>query len=276
MWIDSHCHLDAWSGDELRVSVLAQARIQGVSGIVLPAVARSNFLTVRDVAHQFSGIAYTLGIHPLYIAQAQKDDLIALREQVALSMTDPRFIGIGEAGLDFFVDGFDASTQMFFLHEQLKLAEAFNLPIILHSRRAHDHLLKALRRVRVRGIVHAFNGSFQQADRLIALGFKLGFGGAMTFTRALQIRRLALELPLESLVLETDAPDMSPAWVASADPLVRNTPGQLPHIAQVLAELRNLSVPELATAIYRNTLAVLPRLAGALDASLDTSITILK
>ncbi|MGA1562163.1 MAG: TatD family hydrolase, partial [Gammaproteobacteria bacterium] len=162
-------------------------------------------------------------------------------------------------GLDFFVEGLDAKRQEDLFIAQLKLARKHQLPVLLHVRRAQDAILKALRRIEVPGgIAHAFNGSMQQAQQFIALGFKLGFGGAMTYSRALNLRRLATELPLEAIVLETDAPDIAPEWISGQ----RNDPSQLARIAQVLAELRGISVDEVITQTTRNAQAVMPRLAA--------------
>jgi len=160
--------------------------------------------------------------------------------------------------LDFYVENFDAAQQQFYFCEQLKLAREFDLPVLLHVRKAVDAVLQNLRRHPVQGgIAHAFNGSRQQADALIKLGFKLGFGGAMTHNRALRIRELAATLPLESIVLETDAPDMPPDFLARG---VANTPANLPRIAQTLADLRGISLAEIAAATTHNALRVLPLL----------------
>lgn len=263
MWIDTHCHLDAaeFAGEEANVAAVAAQ--QGVEMIVIPAVAASNFERVAQLARQLPNCAYALGIHPIFIPQAQECDLAALRSAVKAAMTDSRFVGIGEIGLDFFVPGLKTQAmrdkQEFFYSEQLKIARDFDLPVLLHVRRSVDIILKYLRRIDLSaGIAHAFNGSFQQAEEFIQRGFKLGFGGAMTFTRALQIRRLAVELPLESIVLETDAPDISPVWVHPG----RNSPEQLPRIGAVLAELRGQSLQHIAQATTNNARAVLPRLAS--------------
>lgn len=263
MWIDTHCHLDAaeFAGEQPLVAAAAQQ--QDVSWIVIPAVERANFVTVATLAAQLPNCTYALGIHPLYVPQAAETDLLALRNTIAAALSDPRFVAIGEIGLDFFVPGMESGPlrekQEHFYVEQLKLAREFDLPVLLHVRRSQDILLKHLRRIKVQGgIAHAFNGSFQQAEAFIGLNFRLGFGGAMTFTRALQIRRLAVALPLEALVLETDAPDMSPAWLYPGI----NQPQQIPRIGAVLAELRGIAVPELAQATAANACAALPRLAA--------------
>ncbi len=267
MWIDTHCHLDAheFLGEEHVIA--EQAAVQGVEQIVIPAVGKCNFSTVAALAAQCSNTVYALGIHPLYVAQSTESDLYDLRDAVIAAHDDPRFVAIGEIGLDFFVpelkQGHLRDKQEYFYAEQLKLAREFALPVLLHVRRSQDIILKYLRRIVVPGgIAHAFNGSFQQAQMLIELGFRLGFGGAMTFPRALQIRRLATELPLSALVLETDAPDISPAWLHPQ----RNTPLQIPHIAQVLADLRGITAEQLAYDTSVNARSVLPRLQPTVHA----------
>ena len=261
LWIDTHCHLDAheFGGESLQVA--ARAQQQGVGMIVIPAVERANFSIVRELAAAAPNACYALGIHPIYVPHATEDDLIALRDAVALAMNDPRFVAIGEIGLDFFLPMLCEPAmrvkQEHFLREQLKIARDFDLPVLAHVRRSQDIVLKHARQIRPNGgIAHAFNGSFQQAQGYIALGFKLGFGGAMTFTRALQIRRMATDLPLDAIVLETDAPDISPSWIHPG----RNSPEELPRIGAVLAELRGLDIAQVAAATSANARAVLPRL----------------
>jgi len=267
MWTDTHCHLDAAEFDADRDAVVARAAAAGVTQIVLPAVGRENFDTVRLLAHRH-GFAYALGIHPLCVGRAVDEDLRALSDALAEHRNDPRLVAIGEIGLDHFVPGLDLARQERFYAAQLRLARQFDLPVILHVRRSADTLLKHLRATPVRGgIAHAFNGSEQQALAFVALGFKLGFGGAMTFERALQIRRLAQMLPAEAIVLETDSPDIPPHWLyrtaaeRAAGQGSRNEPAELPRIAQTLAELRGLSLPELAMLTSANARVALPRLA---------------
>lgn len=265
MWIDTHCHLDAaeFSGANDDTAVAAQRR--NVSMIVIPAVERENFAVVAGLAQRHANCSYALGIHPVFVPQAQESDLAALRVAVEKAVDDPRFVAIGEIGLDFFVPALTTPAmrdrQAFFYSEQLKIARDFDLPVLLHVRKSQDSILKYLRRIEVRGgIAHAFNGSFQQAQMFIDLGFKLGFGGAMTFTRALQIRRLATELPIDAIVLETDAPDISPSWLHPQ----RNSPEELPRIGQVLAELRDMSVEAVAMATSGNACMAMPRLEAIL------------
>lgn len=265
MWIDTHCHLDASEFDGESGAVAGRAAQQGVSGIVIPAVECGNFATVRELANRHENCVYALGIHPIFVPQASDNDLSILRETVEQALYDPRFVAVGEIGLDFFVPALCEAPmrekQERFYSEQLKIARDFDLPVLLHVRRSQDIILKYLRRIKVQGgIAHAFNGSVQQAQAFAGLGFKLGFGGAMTFTRALQIRRLATEMPDDVLVLETDAPDIPPSWVHPA----RNSPEQLPRIGEVLAQLRGLPLDVLANLTSRNAHAALPRLAHSL------------
>ena len=267
MLVDSHCHLDAAEFGDAASQLAQHAAEHDVRWIVVPAVDATNFARVAQLASTLPNCVYALGIHPLYVPQAEESHLKQLREAVALALTDERFVGIGELGLDFFVPELTTDAmrekQIYFYVEQLKIAREFSLPVILHVRRSQDMLLKHLRRISVvGGIAHAFNGSVQQAEAFISLGFVLGFGGAMTFTRALQIRRLATMLPLDAIVLETDAPDISPAWL---HPGV-NTPAQLPRIAAVLAELRGQPLAEIAAQTSNNVARVLPRLGNLMMA----------
>ncbi|NMG27688.1 TatD family hydrolase [Aromatoleum evansii] len=254
MLIDTHIHLDAAEFDPDREAVIAAARAAGVGRFVVPGVEVANFDKVAALSDAHGDIVHAFGIHPLYVAGACTDDLDVLQERLA----NGRAVAVGEIGLDFYAENFDRATQEQYFVEQLKLARRFGLPVILHVRRAVDDILKHLRRIEVPGgIAHAFNGSRQQADAFIALGFRLGFGGAMTFDGSRRIRNLAATLPLDSIVLETDAPDIPPAWAQGG----RNEPADLRRFAEVLAGLRGLSVAEIAEATGRNACAVLPALA---------------
>ncbi len=271
MWIDTHCHLDAPEFDADRDAVRAQARAAGVGLCVLPAVQRKDWAGVQALAMRH-GDGYALGIHPLYVPAAQDADLQALDEALTDARGDPRLVAVGEIGLDFFVPALCEPVmrerQWRFYLAQLQLARKHGLPVILHVRRSADLLLKGLRQVGVAGgIAHAFNGSAQQAQAFIGLGFALGFGGAMTFERATALRELARSLPLHALVLETDAPDIPPQWIyrtaearAAGQPQGRNTPAELPRIAQVLADLRGMDLQALAQATVANARRVLPAL----------------
>ncbi|MEO5797155.1 MAG: TatD family hydrolase [Rhodoferax sp.] len=282
MWIDTHCHLDAPEFKEnhaLALTLRAQAAIENVAVCVLQGVLAANFDTVRRLAHQ-TGDAYALGIHPLFVSRAQDADLDLLDVALTTHRDDPRLVAVGEIGLDYFVPALQEpellARQQHFYRAQLKLAKKHGLPVILHVRRSADHVLKHLRAVagpggRWLGIAHAFNGSPQQAQACIAIGLKLGFGGAMTFEAANQLRRLAASLPLEALVLETDAPDIPPQWLyttaaqrAAGQPQGINSPLELPRIGAVLAGLRGVPVAEIEAATTANALAALPRLQALL------------
>ena len=277
-WIDTHCHLDAAEFLPDVASVRARAASQGVAHCVLPAVSASNFAAVRLLAHEFSD-SYALGIHPLCVPAAQEADLQTLDAELTLRQSDPRLVAVGEIGLDYFVPVLQQSPmrerQECFYRAQLKLARKHGLPVILHVRRSADKLLKHLRELQPeggwRGVGHAFNGSEQQALEFIKLGFKLGFGGTVTFDSARQIRRLASALPLDALVMETDSPDIAPHWLyrtaaqrAGGQGQGRNEPGELPRIAGVLAQLRGLSEEALARATTANALQAFPKLKGLL------------
>lgn len=268
MWIDTHAHLDAREFNPDLPEVLTRARAGGVAQIVVPAIGTVNFTTVRRLAHQHQ-LSYALGIHPLLANTEPDDALDQLQQALEQQRLDPRLVAVGEIGLDLFVADLDRKRQDHLYAEQLKLARRYELPVLLHSRRAADPVLKQLRRIDVPGgIAHAYNGSEQQARFFVELGFKLGFGGALTFERALQIRRLAQHLPAHSLVMETDAPDIPPHWLyktaeqRAAGDSSRNEPAELPRIAQELAALRGVPAEELARQTSENAYAALPRLRG--------------
>src|SRR5450830_745506 len=264
MLIDTHCHLDASEFDADLNAVATLALQNGVELIVVPAVMRSNFAVVQALASEYPHCAYALGIHPLYVDQSQESDLAHLRVTIEQSLTTQNQpVAVGEIGLDFFVDQATQNggreRQEYFFSEQLKIARDFDLPVILHLRRSVDDVLKHLRRIKVNGgIAHAFNGSFQQANEFIKLGFKLGFGGAMTYPRALKIRELATTLPLEAIVLETDSPDIPPEWLGHQG---RNSPHELLRISEVFGQLRGLNSAQVADITTKNALQVLPKLA---------------
>jgi TatD DNase family protein len=262
-WVDTHCHLDAPEFNSALQEIFSRAANNGVKAILLPTVQASDWGLAKNLVSQYSnqipGLVYTLGIHPLYIKQAKEGDIGTLKSHIEQSLDDPRFVGIGEIGLDYFVEGLDPRRQEYFFHAQLDLAQQFQLPVILHVRRSQDGILKALRKRKVpSGIAHAFNGSHQQAEQFIDLGLKLGFGGAATYDRALQIRRLLQDLSLESIVTETDAPDIPPAWLKGEGGQF-NEPALLPRIARQLADIRGMSEEGFSKAVWQNAMQALPR-----------------
>lgn len=256
MLIDTHCHLDAAEYDVDRDAVAQRARQAGVA-IIAPSVMAANFQSTVD-CRRYAGVEIALGLHPMYVHVHREEHLMALEEMIVQHQP----VAIGEIGLDHFqsridrpgVHEEDLVRQELFFVEQLKLARKYDLPVLLHIRRANDQVLKNLRRIQVPGgIAHAFNGAMQQAQEYLKLGFKLGFGGAFTYTRASNLRKLAVELPLGSIVLETDGPDIPPEWIARQ----RNEPAELPLIAQTLADLRGVSAEVVARQTSQNAIGVL-------------------
>jgi TatD DNase family protein len=253
MWIDSHCHLDFFPISSIK-KVLKSARKSQISNIIIPSVGPANLSRVLDISGQDNTLSYALGFHPMYINEIDEADLFKLSDFVKNSSP----VAIGEIGIDLFARKDNIDKQEHFLVWQLKLAIDYDLPVILHTRSAVDVVLKNLRRYKVRGgIAHAFNGSIQQAYQFIDLGFKLGFGGAMTYPRAKHIQRLAKELPIDSIVLETDPPDMPPFWLERGQ---QNQPKELEKIGIFLAQLRGLDPHKMAKMISNNTFNVLPRI----------------
>lgn len=276
-FVDTHCHLDAPEFGAEMPTIRARAAERGVVLCVIPAVAAFNFATVRELAHR-QGDAYALGIHPLCTGEASDADLQTLDAELHARRDDPRLVAVGEIGLDYFVKGLDADKQERFFHTQLQLARKHGLPVLIHVRRSVDKVLKHLRQTAGgrpwHGIAHAFNGSEQQAQACIEIGLKLGFGGAVTFERALQLRRLAASLPMDALVMETDAPDIQPHWLYrtqaqrdAGEAQGRNEPGELPRIAEVVAQLRGIDIASLAENTTRNAVAALPKLQSLLNVS---------
>lgn len=277
MLIDTHCHIDAPEIAGQAVALRAQAAQGGVGHCIYPAVEVANFAAVRDMAHAL-GDSYALGIHPMYTPQAADVDLDHLDQALATALHsgDTRLVAVGEIGLDYFVPAMltpDArAKQERFYRAQLKLARKHGLPVILHVRRSADQLLAGLNDIAVSGgIAHAFNGSNQHAQRMVQRGFALGFGGAVTYDRATQLRHLCTTLPEHALVLETDAPDMPPHWLyttaaqrAAGVPQGINSSAQLPRIAQVVAQLRGVDATALACSTMANAVRVLPRLNALL------------
>ena len=243
--IDTHCHLDLPAFDQDRQQVLDRARAAGVSDLVIPSVLSSGWDRITTYCNADTGLHYALGLHPVFLEQHSDEDLDSLA--LALSINSP--VAVGEIGLDYLRKELDRHRQEYLFTAQLELARAEDLPVILHVRKAHDQVLSLLEKIAVTGgIVHAFNGSTQQAKRYIDLGFKLGFGGMLTYARSTRLRRLARELPLDSLVLETDSPDLT----VSQHRGERNSPEYLPHCLQALAEARGEDPAIIAAATSAN------------------------
>ncbi len=248
--IDTHCHLDVSEFDPDREAVLGRARAVGVTGIVVPAIHRHGWSWLMEFCGRYPDLHPALGLHPVYLERHRDADIAALEQTVA----ERRPVAVGEIGLDYFVRELDRHRQQALFEAQLEVARAADLPVLLHVRKAHEQVLATLRRIRVRGgIAHAFSGGIEEARRYQDLGFKLGFGGMLTFERSSKLRRLASELPIDAIVLETDAPDLTVA----AHRAERNSPEYLPDVLTALAQVRGAAPAELAAETTANARAVL-------------------
>ncbi len=245
MLVDSHCHLDAEEFDRDRSAVLARARAAGVNRQIVPAVNAAGWEKLRALCAAEPGLHPAYGLHPMFLAEHHPEHLTALRDWIDRE----RPAAIGECGLDFFVEGLDTSEQSRYFEGQLRLARDFELPVIVHARRAVDAVLAAIRRFGpLRGVVHSFSGSAEQARRLYEHGFLVGLGGPVTYERANRLRTLAAQLPIESLLLETDAPDQPDASIRGQ----RNEPARLTTICATIATLRGIDPDMLAQATTAN------------------------
>ncbi len=274
-FIDTHCHLDSPKFSASKAQIVDAAWKVGVRVILIPAIEQSNFSSVIETARKISGGTYALGIHPSYVEFSTPNDLVLLHKEVERAINDPRFIAIGEIGLDFFkcngsLQEEIRKKQELFYFEQLKLAEKFKLPILLHARKSQDKVLKYIHRVQnlVGGIVHAFNGSHQQARDFVNHGFALGFGKMITNEKAVRIRNHVNTANLQDIVLETDSPDgfTSPIKQRIDKKLEYNTPKDLIQVATTIAKLRKCSLKEVAIKTTSNAKQVLPRLKKIIDA----------
>lgn len=243
--VDTHCHLDDRAFDDDRDAVLERARDSGVEDIVVPAIDAANWVAVRMLCDTRSGVFAAYGLHPLCLGAHRPEHLDALRDWIGRE----RPVAVGECGLDYFVEGLDRDAQQAIFDAQLRIARDFDLPVIVHARRAVDAVIASLRRIGgLRGVVHSFSGSLQQAEQLWTLGFRLGLGGPVTYPRANRLRRLAVTMPIEHLVLETDAPDQPGAGHQGA----RNEPCHVLDVARTIAELRGVAMEAIADATSRN------------------------
>ncbi len=245
MLVDSHCHLDAPRFDADRDAVIARARAAGVTRQVVPAVTAASWAGLRDACRRAPGLYPAYGLHPMFMDAHEPDDL----DRLARWLEAEKPVAVGECGLDFFVDGFDAEAQAFYFEGQLRLARDLDLPVIIHARKAVDAVMAAIRRFApLRGVVHSFSGSLDQARRLHAMGFLIGLGGPVTHARARRLRHIATEIDIDSLLVETDAPDQPDAGIRGE----RNEPARLPYVVEAIAGLRGMAPEALAHATARN------------------------
>ena len=254
-YFDTHCHLDFLANTDLAVK---EACACGVNRILVPSVHPENFLKVIELADRYDGVFYTLGIHPCFVATSSANALKTLEETILKCLSDSRFIGIGEIGLDFHIENFDKEKMESFFHAQLSLAEKYRLPVILHIRKAQDIVLKYFRSFNlVGGIAHAFNGSKQQAKNYLNSGLLLGFGGTITFERSINIRSLLKFVPAQSFVVETDSPDMNPSWLVKG---AENSPKNIVKISDFVAELRNQNKETISNDVLQNMQRLFPKI----------------
>jgi len=247
--IDTHCHLDFEVFNADRDHVLQEARDVGLIGIVVPGTHQQGWENLLSVCAAHDALYPVIGLHPMFLEQHQESDI----EKLEYAINDSKPYAIGEIGLDYRDSVGDEGQQTFYFEQQVLLAQKKELPVILHILKAHDQALKILRNNPVcGGTVHAFNGSLQQAEQYIELGFKLGFGGMLTYERSSKLRKLATELPLESIVLETDAPDVT----VFQHQYERNSPVYLPYCLQALAEVRNETPEVIAAQTTENAISI--------------------
>lgn len=237
--IDTHCHLDVSDFDADRSEVLDSCHAAGISKLIIPAIESSTWPKLLELCQSTKGLYPALGLHPVFIEQHQTDDIFKLEQ--LLDNSSP--VAIGEIGLDFYLKHLDQEKQLALFEQQLLIAKNHQLPVILHVRKAHDQVLQLLKKTKVEGgFCHAFNGNMQQAEKYISLGFKLGFGGTLTYQNSSKIHALARSLPLESIVLETDAPDM----VVESHRGQRNSPAYIIESLNALANIRKEDVEVIA------------------------------
>ncbi|MDI1253566.1 TatD family hydrolase [Thermomonas sp.] len=237
--VDSHCHFDVAGFDDDRAEVHARAMAAGVTRQVVPAIDAAGWPRLKQVCMQFPGLYPAYGLHPMYLEAHRKENLDELR----LWIERERPVAVGECGLDFFIEGLDVDAQQLYFDTQLRLAREFELPVIIHARRAVDAVIASIRRIGgLRGVIHSFPGSQQQAAQLHGLGFLLGIGGPVTYERANKLRSVVATVPLDQLLLETDAPDQPGASHRGQ----RNEPAHLVEALDVVAGLRGMAREKLA------------------------------
>ena len=249
--IDTHTHLDFEMFDDDRAQVIARARNAGVERIVVLGVHAANWQRVWQLACDEPSMHAALGLHPVFLEEHQDAHVQQLRDWLERLRGEPKLCAVGEIGLDYYIDNPDIELQQRLLEAQLALAADFSLPVLLHVRRAHAPMIATLKRYKLErsGVIHAFSGSWEEAREYLRLGFRLGLGGAGTWPQAQRMHRVLRQLPLEAIVLETDAPDIPPAGHAGE----RNSPELLPEICRRLADLKGIDAHALAAASYRNS-----------------------
>ncbi len=249
--IDTHSHLDTYHFSDDFPEVLERSRQAGVIAQILPGVHQSWWANLLEITSREHDLFAAIGLHPMYL-QMHKHEYL---EELNFHAKEGKLVGIGEIGLDYFIENSDYQAQQRLFEAQLDIAKQHNLPVLLHVRKAHDQVQATLRRKKFNrgGIVHAFSGSLQQAEKYLKIGFKISFGGTITYDRATKIRAVASRLPLHAIVLETDAPDIPPRNHHGE----RNSPEYLPYILQALGALRPESMEILSLQTTQNAIDIL-------------------
>lgn len=246
MIIDSHCHIDFEDFDNDRDEVIQRAQIADVSKIIVPGVTQITWQRVKSTCQQYPHLYPCYGLHPYFIDQHSENDLHTLKQQL---QNDDKTVAVGECGLDFFLKHLDRKKQHFYFEQQLDLAIEFSLPVVVHARKSTEAVITAIKKRRdLRGMIHSYSGSYEQAVQLISLGFYLSFGGPVTYDKATRLHKLVKSLPLSSLLIETDAPDQTVAQSKSP----RNEPACIIDVATRIAQLHNTGINEVTSATTRN------------------------
>ena len=244
--VDSHCHLDFPEFDENRNELIQQCKAENILKFVVPGVSKDTWPRLKNISGQYAEIFPAYGLHPYFLNEHASEHV----GQLHTFLKDNSAVAVGEIGLDYYLKDLDKTLQQCLFAAQLDVAKELNLPVILHVRKAHDDVLQFLKHAKLTGgSVHAFNGSFQQAKQYIDLGYKLGFGGALTFDRAKHLRKLAEQLPLDAILLETDSPDMSPANYSQSF----NTPLTILDVLYQMSQIRQQTSSEIASQTTQNS-----------------------
>ncbi len=245
--IDTHVHIDDCQFDPDREKVIQRATDASVTGMVIPAVCAAHWPRIQRIANAYPHLFPTIGLHPLHTAEHTKEHLQCMEAELARQ----RFVAIGECGLDTFLPDHNIELQLEYFVAQLQLARQYKLPVIIHARKTVEQVILLLRtHGPEKGVVHSYNGSLQQAHRLIDLGYSLGFGGPITYPRARKLRALVTSLPMENMILETDAPFQP----IHDQPSARNEPANIQSVLTTFSQLRKAPAADIALASNQNAI----------------------
>lgn len=245
MIIDSHCHIDFEIFNQDREQVLARARQLGIRSIIVPGISAATWPRVKSVCLQFPELYPAYGLHPYYLDQHSDDDLVTLDDWLSCENT----IAVGECGLDYFLKHLDKARQLNLFEAQLDIAKAHNLPLVIHARKATEQVIQCLKtRTGLKGMIHSYSGSYEQAVQLIDMGFYLSFGGPVTYTKASRLRQLVSKLPLDALLVETDAPDQPDLKHHG----LRNEPGYITNVIDQISQLKETPIQKIVEITSHN------------------------